>query len=434
MYNPSVLIISKRKELSVKYKKILNFLNADTILADSLKEGVELIKHNEFEFIIISDTVEENIKDYIKQIRILTYKFRATIIVVSKSAEISDKLEILNAGADDFLSETMQNKEFQARLNAHIRRHIENLTNPLTGFLNEKLTRKILKQVIKKEKTTSIILVSLEKINHYKEIYGEIASEKVFQTLGAIITSALTKEDTIGHYSEDKFIIFTDCIKAEKLAEFLAFAFDNVLKRFYSEYDYSNNFLMYSSNTKEERKLSLMCLIEAVTEYTPSRYKSEEEIVQSLFNMLKPLKSSKSSTYIIDRPKLYGSVGKNEKNKILIMENDEALSLLIDTSCAINGFKTKICASYNDFLNCLNNFEPDLIILDYGQGKIPEGIKVLEEAKELYATKNKLMPFVIFSTSILDKKTILSHGADFYLPKPYDIQALIKTIKEFLAK
>ena len=78
---------------------------------------------------------------------ILTYNFRPTVIAISKSAEMSDKLELLDAGADDFLSESMPNREFQARLNAHIRRHIESLTNPLTGFLNEKLTRKTIKQI-----------------------------------------------------------------------------------------------------------------------------------------------------------------------------------------------------------------------------------------------------------------------------------------------
>ena len=75
------------------------------------------------------------------KVRLLTYNFRPVIIAVSKSTEISDRLELLNAGADDFLTESMQNREFQARINAHIRRHIENLTNPLTGFISEKLTR-----------------------------------------------------------------------------------------------------------------------------------------------------------------------------------------------------------------------------------------------------------------------------------------------------
>ena len=430
MYSPSVLIISKRKELSIRYKKILKFLSAEVSLIDNLHDGFNKIKENEFEFIIISDTVKENIQEFIKKIRVITYSSRPTIIVVSKSEEISDRLEILNAGADDFLSETMQNREFQARINAHIRRHTESLTNPITGFLNEKLTRKTLRQLVKKEESSSVILVSVEKTNYYREIYGEIACEKVFQTLGAIISSALAKEDTIGHYSQNEFIIFTANYKAEKLAEFIVFAFDNVLKRFYSEYDYQNNFVMYSSNSKQEKKTSLMNVIEAVVEYSPSRFNTAESIVQYLFNVIKPLKNSAKSTYIIDRPKLYGKVDNIEKNKILIMENDEALGLLIETSCTIKGYKTMICPSYESFMDCLKEFEPNLIIIDYGLNEI--GLKVLDKAKKYYSDLNKKMPSVIFSTNILDKKSILSHGADFYLPKPYDIQTLINTVNEFL--
>lgn len=432
MYNPSVLIISKRKELSIRYKKILKLLLADVTLVETLNDGDFEIKNNEFEFIIISDTTDGNIKDFVNKIRIKTKSYRPTIIVVSKSAEISDRLDILNSGADDFLSETMQNREFQARINAHIRRHIENLTNPMTGFLSEKLTRKTLKRLTKLEISKSLILLSIEKIDYYKEIYGEIAYEKVLQTLGAIISSALTKEDTIGHFRENEFLIFTDTIRAEKLAEFIGFAFDNVLKRFYSNYDYENNFLIYSNNSKEEKKVSLMYAIEAVIEYTPSIFKNDEEIIQTLFNLLKPLKNSKKSTYIIDRPKLYGKVEDTEKNKILIMENDEALGLLIETSCTINGYSAKICSNYNDFINNVEEFKPNLVVLDYGNSDKKQGLIALNNIKNYYKTNNAKMPYIIFSTTIQDKKSILSSGADFYLPKPYDIQTLIKTIEEFL--
>ena len=170
-----------------------------------------------------------------------------------------------------------------------------------------------------------------------------------------------------------------------------------------------------------------------MVEYSSERYKNEQDIIQSMFNLLKPLKNSEKSTYIIERLKLYGKVDNIEKNKILIMEKDEALSLLIETSCTINGFSAKICDSYENLNSNLVNYSPDLIILDYGTSNEPKGINSLDEIKKYYENENKKMPTIIFSTNILNKKTILSHGADFYLPKPYDIQTLIKTIKEFLS-
>ncbi len=432
MYNPSVLIISARKELAVRYKKILKFLSADVILSDNLSDAIGEIRKNEFEFIIISDTVKENIKEFIEKVRVLTYRIRPGIIAVSKSAELSDKLELLNAGADDFLSESMPNREFQARINAHIRRHIESLTNPMTGFLNEKLTRKTLNQIIKKEKSASVVLISIDNIDYYREIYGEIAYEKVFQTIGAIILSALTREDTIGHYTRNEFLLFTSPVRAEKLAEFFVFAFDNILNRFYSEYDYSNNFTILSANSREEKKVSLMKIIEAVVEYNPAHPCNSQDIIQYLFNMIKPLKNSDKSAFLVDRPKLYGKIDRALKNKILIMETDEALGLLIETNCTINGYSAKICESYENFTKCLADFSPDLIILDYGQNEDKKGISALEAVKKYYLKNKQKMPAVIFSTNILDKKTILSKGADFYLPKPYDIRTLIKTINDFL--
>lgn len=432
MYSPSVLIISKRKELAVRYKKILKLLMADVTLVNNLSDAIGEIRNKEFEFIIISDTIEENIKEFIKKVRILTYNFRPSIIAVSKSDELSDKLELLDSGADDFLSESMPNREFQARINAHIRRHIESLINPITGFLNEKLTRKHLSKVIKQNKKFSVILASIDGINTYREIYGEIASEKVLQTIGAIISSALTKEDTVGHWSQSEFLIVTNNIKAEKLAEFFAFAFDNILNRFYTEFDFSNRFTINSSNSKEEEKVSLMKVLEAVIEFNPILHKSSYEITQNLFNLIKPLKNAEKSTYIIDRPKLRGSVDEIQKNKILIMEKDEALCLLIETNCIINGYSTKICESYESFSACLKKYLPDLIILDWGREDEKEGLLALEAAKKFYQKRKEKMPTVIFSTNILDKKTILSKGADFYLPKPYSIKTLIDTINKFL--
>ena len=432
MYNPSVLIISKRRELAVRYKKILKLLMADVVLVNNLSDAIGEIRDNEFEFIIISDTIEENIKEFIKKVRILTYNFRPSIIAVSKSDELSDKLELLDSGADDFLSESIPNREFQARINAHIRRHIESLINPITGFLNEKLTRKNLNRVISKNLPVSFILVSIDRINNYREIYGEIAAEKVLQTIGAIISSTITKEDTVGHWSQNEFLIVTSPIKAEKLAEFFAFAFDNILNRFYTEFDFSNKFTISSSNSKEEEKISLMKLSEAVMEYNSSVHKNSYEIIQNLFNLIKPLKNAEKSSCIIDRPKLYGSIDEIQKNKILIMEKDEALGLLIETNCIINGYSTKICESYENFKDCLKKYLPDLIILDWGKEDKKEGLIALEVAKKFYQKRKEKMPSVIFSTNILDKKTILSKGADYYLPKPYSIKALIKIINNFL--
>jgi len=433
MYNPEVLILTKRKELAIKHKKLLETLNCTASIYSRLDEAICAIKNNEPEMIIISDTIDDTLSDFIKKIRILTYNFRPVIIAISKSNAIDDKLSALEAGADDFLDESIQSKEFQARINAHIRRYLENSINPITNFIDNKVTLKALKRQIKNgAKEKSVMLINISGINFYKEIYGEIAYEKVLQTLAAIINSTLQKEDTIGHYSAKEFLLITQNIKAEKIAKFLTFAFDGILERFYSEFDYKNNFMLYSTETIEEKKIPLMKLSIAIVD-VENRFENEKQALSLLFNILKLCKNSKESCYMIDRPKLYGEVSNiGPKNKVMVMEPDSSLNCLLNVNLEMQGYSIKSCENYDGFMDEYFNFLPDVLILDYGTKEDKQGLNILNTLCARLNEKGLNCPKIIFSTTIQDKKSIFSNGADVYLPKPYDINTLLDWVKKLL--
>ncbi len=430
MYSPEVFIISKRKELSIKHKKIIETLNCNAKIFSKLDEAIFGIKNDEPEIIIVSDTIDDILSDFIKKIRVLTYNFRPVIIAISKSDAMDDKLNALEAGADDFLDESIQSKEFSARLNAHIRRYLENSVNSITNFINNKVIIKALKRELKTNSSKAALLINISGINFYKEIYGEIAYEKVLQTLGAIINSTLQKEDAAGHYSNKEFLLITSIFKAEKIAKFLTFAFDNILERFYTEFDYKNNFMLYSSESIEEKKIPLMKLSIAIAEIGENKFENEKQILNLLFNILKLCRPSKNSCYMIDRPKLYGEVSDiKTKNKVMIMESDCALNCLLDVSLKMQGYETFSCNNYDDFINKYTSFTPDVLILDYGEAYKKQGLCMLDKIRK---NKDIKQPKIIFSTTILDKKNILSKGADIYLPKPYDITSLIDWVKKLI--
>ncbi len=432
MYCPEVFIISKRKEIAIKHKKLVGALNCEVSIFSKLDEAIFAIKNDEPEIIIVSDTIEDTLSEFIRKIRVLTYNFRPVIIAVSKSDAVDDKLSAFEAGADDFLDESIGSKEFQARINAHIRRYLENSINPLTNFIDNKITLKALKRNIKRNEQRAVMLINISGINFYKEIYGEIAYEKALQTLAAIMNSTLQKEDIIGHYSPKEFLLITPVIKAEKIAKFLTFAFDGILERFYSEFDYKNNFMLYSTESIEEKKIPLMKLSIAIIEIGDNNVKNEKQALSLLFNVLKLCKSSKESCYMIDRPKLGGEVSKSENKKVMVMEPDSALNLLLNTSLNMQGYDVFPCDNYDEFLTKFEDFTPDVLILDYGNEHKKQGIAALEKLTEYAQTKGLAIPKIIFSTTIQDKKNILSKGADFYLPKPYDINTLIDWVKKLI--
>ena len=124
------LIIDTRKELSTKYKKSLTDKDIQAKIARSIKDALLDIQALEPDLIIVSDSIKEPLADFCERIRVLTYNIRPVIIALSKSDNIDDKIKVLEAGADDYISEPVNFKEFQIRIKAHLRREIEtNLDN-----------------------------------------------------------------------------------------------------------------------------------------------------------------------------------------------------------------------------------------------------------------------------------------------------------------
>ena len=127
------LIIDKRRELSVKYKKLLENEQLKVIVSKNFISAMKIIQDKEPDLIIISDSIDNDLGDYCKKIRALTYNMRPVIVALSKSSEIQDRLNALANGADDFLSEPVNNEEFVMRIKAHLRREFESYLDMLSN-------------------------------------------------------------------------------------------------------------------------------------------------------------------------------------------------------------------------------------------------------------------------------------------------------------
>lgn len=169
---------------------------------------------------------------------------RPIIIATSKSAELQDKLAVLENGADDFISEPVNPEEFIMRIKAHLRRELESNMDPKKFLPGKNYSKRALKRIVSENTFWAAMLVSIENFKNYKETYTELASDKLIQTYCAIIRSALSENDYLGTISENEFLIITDGLKAEKIANFLTFAFDSVASKFYSPQDNKRGFML----------------------------------------------------------------------------------------------------------------------------------------------------------------------------------------------
>lgn len=431
------LIIDKRKELSTKYKKLIESSDNYVVICHSLNSAIKSVQENEPDLILVSDSIEENLAEFCKKLRILTFNTRPVIVAVSKSAEISDKITALENGADDFLSEPINSDEFKMRIMAHLRREIESNINFKTRLPNRNYSFKALKRAIAKKNSWSCLLVSVQNFNNYKEIYTELASDKLLQTYCAIINSTIDKSDYLGHISENEFLIITSPMRAEKIASFLTFSFDTISHKFYSAEDAKRGYTILQGDEQAGRRSGFVFTTIGVVSNEFKEYSTPQEVINTLIQIHNLAKKPSISSYAIERPKIgaVNSIQVNEfNNKVWVLEEDEALSYLLSTTINLQGYDVETLSN-TQTIGTLASSEfafkkpPAVIIIDAGSIENMLGLEICKNLKN----DTRFIDSKIIVTSILhDKELILDSGADLYLPKPYELLTLMHWIKIFI--
>lgn len=414
-----VLIIDKRKELSVKYKKSIDDEQTSAVIARTLKDAVALVQESEPDLIIISDSIDEDLSNFCEKMRTLTYNTRPTIIALSKSADTADRIKVLASGADDFLSEPVNIEEFKMRIKAHLRRDIESNLNNVTLLPNKKYVYKAVRRLLHSENKLAILLAGIENLDNYKSVYSDIAGDKLLQTFAAITKSALDANDFLGQLDDKNFVIITNPYSAEKMAAFLTFAFDTVTPKFYSEQDARRGYTLLDGDRKAGMRANFVSVLIGGILDNYESISGVDGLLEKLFAIKKIARIPSGSNYAIDRIKLTGenSVITPEINRsVYISEPDEALALLLRTTLELQGYE--ICETLDN--------QPGIVILDSEDDM--SGLKV---CKDLKANLNFVNTKIIVTSTVHDKSAILNAGADLYLPKPYEISDLIRWIEFF---
>ena len=417
----NALIIDTRKELSTKYKKSLTDKDIKVQIAGNIKDAFLHIQNLEPDLIIVSDSIKEPLSDFCEKIRVLTYNIRPVIIALSKSDNIEDKVKVLESGADDYISEPVNFKEFQIRIKAHLRRELETNLDTKTLLPNEKYSIRALKRTVSEDNDWATLLVSIENFKQYIDVYSEFAGDKVIQTLIAIIKSTLTDTDFISQLSDTEFLIITKSLIAERLASFIVMAFDSVASKFYSHEDTKRGYMLLKSDDEAGQRVEFVSVMISVISSEFDTYTKPAHLIHKM-RRIKPLaKLPSKSNYIVDRPKISGETNNalNYNNKIVILEKDNAMELLLRTTLELQGYDVLTDVEEDNI--------PAIFIIDTG-----DNMDKLELCSKIKSNSIFVHSKIIVTSNQHDKSAILNTGADLYLPKPYEISSLLKWVEYFM--
>lgn len=119
-----------------------------------------------------------------------------------------------------------------------------------------------------------------------------------------------------------------------------------------------------------------------------------------------------------------------EKQKILIVDDDDNIAELISLYLIKECYDTKIVGDGESALREYENYRPDLILLDL---MLP-GIDGYQVCREIRSHSN--VPIIMLSAKgeVFDKVLGLELGADDYMIKPFDSKEMVARVKAVLRR
>ncbi len=120
----------------------------------------------------------------------------------------------------------------------------------------------------------------------------------------------------------------------------------------------------------------------------------------------------------------------SDKQKILVVDDDENIAELIGLYLAKECFDTKIVNDGEAALKAVKEYKPNLMLLDIMLPGI-DGYEVLREVR-----KSSKLPVIMLSAKgeTFDKVLGLELGADDYIMKPFDSKEMVARVKAVLRR
>lgn len=136
------------------------------------------------------------------------------VIFLTDKRNRADKLSGLELGVVDYITKPFDIQELRLRVrNALQRARVSPQMNPVTNLPEGAIVDEQLGQVLSSEVPWTILLMTVNGLDRFRELYGFVASDDVLRAVSLMINNSVheagTETDFIGHFAAHDFIIVT---------------------------------------------------------------------------------------------------------------------------------------------------------------------------------------------------------------------------------
>jgi len=215
--NENILIVDDDPYLRETLENLLQKLGFPS---DSVSNGIDALKRlSENKYTILLTDMKMPGIDGIDLIRQVIEEFDVSTIAMTGYAEGYTYVDVINAGASDFIKKPFGTEELEAKIRRiiterNLRKELNRLsiTDSLTELYNQRhFYDRLDDEVIRANRqrhTLSLILLDINDFKIYNDKYGHLAGDDILKSAGKIIMSCIREGVDSGYrYGGDEFAI-----------------------------------------------------------------------------------------------------------------------------------------------------------------------------------------------------------------------------------
>lgn len=370
---------------------------------------------------------------------------RSILMVHGAETDEETRLQLLIEGADDVITQGMSVEELRVRLLVQIRRNLEMLAHPITRLPNLDIANRVLQRwmnlyAIEPDRTWALGLIRIDHLDVYREVYGEQATAQVLQQLTQLLAHLVHPPDFLGHATEtNTLLMVTPAPKIEHVARQLCEQFEQAVPNFYSQADRQRGYLIAQDEYRVSHRVPLMSLSIGLVNHAGQQYTTYKQAFAEATHLLTLAHRSVGNTWVSETAKL--TTGHSQPTAraentnqhtphILVVEPDDALAFLLQSTLEMQGYTVARAVGTASATAAQQTQAANLVLMDVLLDEDTTG----EAGWQLCEQLKTLTPnaHLVTLATVHDRHRAMQAGADIYLPKPFELIALLNTIEQVL--
>ncbi len=228
------------------------------------------------------------------------------IIMLTSKAEVTDKVQGIDAGADDYVVKPFDPMELLARIRMVLRRTSRALdANPLTKLPGNVSILEELQGRLDEGQPLAVCYVDLDNFKTFNDTYGFERGDEVIKATARILLFSMrelgTPTDFLGHIGGDDFVVLTLPAVVERICRQIITEFGKIAPFLYEEADRKRGFIEAKDRDGRVRRFGLLTVSIAVVTNEQRALKHVAEVAQVGAELKEWAKTHGGNRWVKDR-------------------------------------------------------------------------------------------------------------------------------------